>query len=111
MNTKSLLAALLVTGSVTLVVADSRPVAAATLCVNPGGKGGCFAAITAAVGSASAGDTIQVAPGTYFEDVIIGKSLSLVGANNANTIIDAKGQPNGIYIDGLDHASLSEVVV
>jgi hypothetical protein len=43
--------------------------------------------------------------------VIIGKSLSLVGANNANTIIDAKGQPNGIYIDGLDHASLSEVVV
>jgi nitrous oxidase accessory protein NosD len=57
------------------------------------------------------GDTIQVAPGTYSEDVIIGKSLSLIGASSANTIIDAKGQANGVYIDGLDNPSLSEVVV
>jgi len=41
MNTKSLLAAILVTGSITLAVAGSEPAAAATLCVNPG-KTGCF---------------------------------------------------------------------
>jgi parallel beta-helix repeat protein len=110
MNTKSLLAAMLVTGSVTLAVAGSQPTAAATLCVNPG-KTGCFTTIGAAVGAASAGDTIQIAPGTYFEDVVIGKSLSLIGANSANTIIDAKGLSNGIYIDGLDNPGLSEVVV
>ncbi len=57
------------------------------------------------------GDTIQVAQGTYKEDVIIGKSLTLVGKNSANTIIDATGLASGIYIDGIDHPGLSKVVV
>jgi len=83
---------------------------AATLCVDAG-KAGCFPTIGAAVSAASSGDTIQVAQGTYKEDVIIGISLSLVGKNSANTIIDATGLANGIYIDGLDHPGLSNVVV
>lgn len=82
----------------------------ATLCVDAG-KAACFATIGAAVSAASSGDTIQVAQGIYKEDVILGKSLSLVGKNSANTIIDATGLANGIYIDGLDHANLSKVVV
>lgn len=82
----------------------------ATLCVDAG-KAGCFATVGAAVSAAAPGDTIQVAQGTYKEDVIIGKSLSLVGKNSANTIIDATGLANGIYIDGLDHAGLERVVV
>ena len=82
----------------------------ATQCVDAG-KTGCFATIGAAVSAASPGDTIQVAQGTYKEDVIIGKSLSLVGKNSANTVIDASGLANGIYIDGLDHAGLNNVVV
>lgn len=101
----------LIAGGWALLIASSQPAGAATLCANPGGIGGCFQTIGAAVAAASAGDTIQVAPGTYSEDVIIGKSLSLVGANNANTIIEAKGKANGIYVDGLDNAGLSEVVV
>ena len=32
-------------------------------------------------------------------------------ANRSNTIIDAKGKGNGIYIDGLDNPGLREVVV
>ena len=82
----------------------------ATLCVDAG-KAGCFATIGAAVSAASSGDTIRVAQGIYKEDVIIGKSLSLVGKNSANTVIDATGLANGVYIDGLDHAGLSNVVV
>lgn len=82
----------------------------ATLCVDAG-KGGCFTTIGAAVSAASSGDTIEVAQGTYKEDVIIGKSLSLVGKNSANTIIDATGLANGIYIDGIDNPGLSKVVV
>ena len=82
----------------------------AVLCVNQG-KAGCFTTIGTAVSSAAAGDTIAVAHGTYSEDVVIGKSLSLVGENSANTIIDATGKSNGIYIDGRDNSGLNNVVV
>ena len=53
---------------------------AATKCVNPGGTGGCFASINAAVAAAASNDTIKVAAGTYHEDVLIPKPLSIVGA-------------------------------
>ena len=96
----------------TALLAGMCPLAvAATLCVNPGGTNGCFSTIKAAVSAASANDTINVAPGTYKEDVVIGKSLSLVGASRNNTIIDATGLSNGVYVDGRDHAGLSNVVV
>jgi parallel beta-helix repeat protein len=95
-----------------LSTATCQSAVAATLCVNPSGKNGCYAAIAAAVAAASPGDAIQVAQGTYAEgDINIGKPLSLIGANSANTIINAAGKGNGVYIDGLDNAALSEVVV
>ena len=84
---------------------------ASTLCVNPGGTGGCFSTISAAVAAASPNDTVKVAAGTYAEDVVIGKALSLVGASRSTTIIDATALSNGVYIDGLDNAGLSNVVV
>jgi len=87
---------------------------AATLCVNPGGKSGCMATISAAVTAASAGDTIQVAQGTYNDHVVITKPLSLVALTNAHPVIDATGQANGIFIDGMTAApgvGVSDVVV
>ena len=87
---------------------------AATLCVNPGGTGGCKSTINAAVGVAAAGDIINVEPGTYTEDVIISKSLSLIGSGRPTTIIDATGKSNGIFIDGTASApkpGVSNVVV
>lgn len=92
------------------VIALVLPAAAATLCVGSGGSG-CYATIGAAVAAAAPGDTIQVYQGVYAEDVVIGKSLALVGKNPANTIIDATGLNNGIFIDGLDHPGLSNVSV
>jgi hypothetical protein len=92
------------------VAAIGTPAVAATLCVDAG-KTGCYATIGTAVSAAAPGDTIQVAQGIYKEDVIIGKSLSLIGKNSANTIIDATGLPNGIYIDGRDNPGLTQVVV
>src|ERR1700759_4166484 len=80
-------------------------------CVNPAGKGGCFSTITDAVAATSPGGTITVAPGTYKETVVIGKRLSLIGANSYNTIIDATGLPNGVFIDGFHNPGLSNVVV
>jgi parallel beta-helix repeat protein len=35
----------------------------------------------------------------------------LIGANQTNTIIDATGLSNGVYIDGLDNSSLTSVVI
>lgn len=87
---------------------------AATLCVNPGGKHGCLSSISAAVTAASPGDTIRVSDGTYKEQVVITKSLSLVAVEKGESIIDAKGLPNGIFINGMaaaPNAGVSGVLV
>ena len=84
----------------------------ATLCVNQNRNSGCpFSTIGAAVAAAAPGDVIQVSQGTYHEDVVIGKTISLVGANRRNTIIDAKGLANGINVDGLGHGGIAGVSV
>jgi hypothetical protein len=88
-----------------------------TLNVNPVGRSGAYPTIGAAVQQAAADyaqgaiDTIYVAPGTYREGVAIGTPLSLVGASWGRSVIDATGLSNGIYIDGMDHPGLSQVVV
>jgi parallel beta-helix repeat protein len=90
----------------------SQVAAGATLCVTKNPSPGCpYSTIGAAVAAASAGDVIQVSQGTYKEDVVVGKAISLVGANRNNTIIDATGLKNGIYVDGLDNAGLIGVSV
>jgi parallel beta-helix repeat protein len=93
------------------VAAFSSISLAGTLCVNQGGTSGCYGNISAAVAAAADHDTIRVAPGTYAEDVVIGKPLSLIGNNPHSTIIDATGLANGIFVDGLDHPGLRGVVV
>lgn len=95
----------------TLALGMSLSASASTLCVSQNAKKGCFSKIGDAVAAASPGDTINVAPGTYNEDVVIGMSLSLIGADRSNTIIDATGLSNGVYVDGLDNVDLREVVV
>ena len=94
-----------------LIAAMCTPALAASLCVAPGGTGGCYATISAAVAAAKPGSTIKVWPGTYKENVVIGKSLSLLGSGSANTIINAAGLNNAVYVDGLDNPGLSNVVV
>ena len=84
---------------------------AATLCVNTGGTSGCYATIGAAVKAAKAGDQINIATGQYAEDVVVTKPLTLAGSGAGSTIVNAKGMSNGIYIDGLDNAGLSNVLI
>jgi Right handed beta helix region len=93
-----------------LMLGAFQSASARVLCVNPGGRGGCYAKIGQAVAAASANDTIDVAAGIYREDVTVGIPLSLVATSRGATI-DATGLSNGVYVDGLDNPGLANVVV
>jgi nitrous oxidase accessory protein NosD len=82
--------------------------------VNPGGTSGCKSSISAAVAAAGPRDTIEVAQGTYKEQVVITKSLSLIAMDHQHPIIDATGLPNGIFINGMwaaPQAGVADVLV
>jgi predicted outer membrane repeat protein len=59
------------------------PAMATTYYVNPGQS------IQTAIDSASYFDTVQVAPGTYIENITLKKGVALIGAGASSTIIDA----------------------
>lgn len=89
----------------------SQVAAANVLCVNPSASHGCYGKIQSAVNAASNNDVIEVAAGTYKEDVVIWKPLSLLGVGGDRSIIDATGLANGIFVDGFDHPGLNNVTV
>jgi len=91
------------TGATALVLALGAGLSAhgATLCVNPTGSAGCYSTISAAVSAAKANDVIDVAPGTYKEQVTLTKALSLISTTKSGAIIDATGKSNGIFVNGM----------
>lgn len=84
---------------------------AKTLCVSSPVPPGCYSTIQDAVDHASPADIINVGPGTYNEQVTIGKPLSLLGAGANRTAIDATELAHGIFVDGLDNPGLANVTV
>ena len=58
--------------------------------------------IQAAVDAASSGDTIYVYNGRYHENIIISKSLTLLGQNEDNVIIDGDRSGSGVQISSTD---------
>lgn len=61
----------------------------------PGCDNAAYTTISAAVTAANPGSTIVVCPGTYKEDVVVTKSLKLLGRR---ATIDATGLNNGVQI-------------
>src|SRR5262245_9820345 len=78
---------------VALALAGEFAAAATTHCVNPGGTGGCFASIQAAMDDARSGDIIAIDAGTYVENVqsLDSRALTLRGVGVGLTVIDAGG--------------------
>jgi hypothetical protein len=75
----------------------SSEMGAATLCVNPGGTGGCFSSIQGAVDAASAADEISVAAGSYAGVIEIRApaSRTIRGAGAALTSVNGFVEING----------------
>jgi parallel beta-helix repeat protein len=57
-----------------------------------------FTSIQAAVDNANSSDTIVISPGTYRENLIINKSLTLIGEDRDTTIVDGLGVGDAISI-------------
>jgi len=56
-----------------------------------------YPTIQEAINTANPGDIVQVAPGTYYEHVIVNKSLSLIGENGSTTVIDGNGTGSVVH--------------
>jgi len=52
-----------------------------------------YSSIQAAINNANVGDTLYISTGLYYEHLIVNKSVTLIGENKYNTIID--GTENG----------------
>jgi parallel beta-helix repeat protein len=85
--------------------------AASTVCVKPGGSGGCYSTIQAAVNHASPYDLVRIDPGTYKEQVTLWQPVTLLGAGANQTFIDATNLAHGIFVDGLSHPGLHDVTI
>ena len=57
-----------------------------------------YTKIQYAIDSASDGDTIYISNGTYHENLIINKSISIIGENRENTIIKGDGTEILIHV-------------
>lgn len=70
---------------------------AATLFVGGGGPGN-YSTIQEAIDATNHGDTVYVYGGTYYENVLIDKSITLAGQNRANTTIDGQDTGNVVTV-------------
>ena len=77
-------------GSIAILLAASSVAQASTLNVC---KSGCtYSTIQAAVNAANTADVIQIGAGTYFENIVITKSLTLLGGGEDFTVIDGSSR-------------------
>jgi parallel beta-helix repeat protein len=92
MNTFASTADIISLNSISSIVYDGK-----TLYVGGTGEGN-YTKIQDAIDNASSGDTVFVYSGTYYEHVVIKKSIYLIGENRDTTIIDGRQYFESIVI-------------
>jgi parallel beta-helix repeat protein len=65
-----------------------------------------YPTVQAAINNARNGDTIQVSKGTYKENVVVNKTISLIGEDKSNTIIDGGNVGDAIFVTA-DNVTIS----
>ena len=65
-----------------------------------GSDPGNYSKIQDAIDNASDGDTVFVYEGIYYENIVINRSINLIGENAKTTIIDGMEKGNVIYVCG-----------
>ncbi|MCK4457436.1 MAG: right-handed parallel beta-helix repeat-containing protein [Thermoplasmata archaeon] len=98
MKRASLTVTMLVLISLMFVGLSFIPEARATTLYVGGGGPGNHTTIQSAINAASAGDSIYVYNGTYRENLMIDKKLSLVGENRNTTLVDGRGLGTVVHI-------------
>jgi len=85
-------------------VTDEGGVEAAVVTVGPSGSGALYNSIQTAIDAAESGDTILVFEGIYYENLQIGKQLTLVGNGSEVTTIDGSSNLHVVSItaDGVN---------
>ena len=89
-----------------LLLVVTASVSAATLCVRPGGGGGCYASIQNAVNAAGDGDSIEVRTGTYSESVDLAQAagdISVVAVDGPGTVT-VNGGANPAFHKSVPHS-------
>jgi hypothetical protein len=64
-----------------------------------------YRSIMAAINHSTWGDTVRVAPGIYYENVVMKDYVNLIGADPETTVIDANG--SGSVVETSNNATLS----
>ena len=88
----------MVSSIVILVEIADRVEAPTTLYVG-GGGGGNYSKIQWAIDNSTTGDSVYVYNGTYYENVIVNKTINLTGESRDNTIIDAGDSGIVVYVN------------
>ena len=80
-----------------VTVGNSETARGETIIVAKDGSGD-YIKIQDAIDNATDGDELRVYEGTYFENVVVNKTLSLVGNGSEETTIDGGGEGNVVEI-------------
>jgi parallel beta-helix repeat protein len=81
-----------------------------TLYVNTTGSGGAYTSIQDAINATIDGDTVFIYSGTYYENVIVNKTINLTGEDMDSTIVDGGGSGTVISLD-VDWVNVSNLMI
>jgi nitrous oxidase accessory protein len=90
------------------VLAQLSPAYAATITTCPDQCGG-YSNIQAAVNDANPGDTVALEPGVYRENIVLNKSVTLVGSGDETILLG--GGPNPVITVAADDVEIRDLMV